>query len=973
MRDPHTSAEAERIALSAESMRKELKARKSTGAYVAPEVELQYSGDEEEEDPEYAAELDEEEEFETALAAADSGPRRGIGRRGPTRVGPGPRGKTRSFKPSVCYRCGQPGHFRSECKADLRGGPSRASMAPTCGLCGENHSTNRCPQLGTASRFVRQSAAGPSASNVAKADSRADSSRQPFPANDATNIVMDDPLEVEETAQAPQLQVLDPAMPAVPGPNTSRMRLFFVESMVQSTPMWILADSGSSRNLINEVTFNRLAFQPPLRPHGDVRVIGGSGEALHLRGFAVLPVSFGATLVWHEFGVVRDLPLEALIGGDVFIPHFCTLQYLKNGKKRLEFGLQTCSECERNRLDPECGAAVQLRYVDHELKRKRNRVKLKQNFVAVLPDKQSMAAPEATSALETYCNTACQPDPDPAAKQVPDPPAKQVPDPAVKQVSDPPRGKLQKVLLELKVATLPVGQDVRKQLIEIVQQQLDAFAATPTDLGRTSVISHKIKTGEAQPFRHKLRAVPFAQREFLEKELERLQAVKAISPATPGECPYASRVVLVRKKDGSTRMCVDYRDLNAQTEKDSFPLPRIDDVWPTLSKAKCFASLDLLMGYHQVEVDAEDRYKTAFITPQGLFVFNVMPFGLCNAPATFQRLMERVLHDRIGRDVLVYLDDVLIFGPDPQAVLTSLRLVLDRLAKSGLKCKASKCSIFSDSVNYLGHVVSSNGIFPDPLKLDRIKEWPRPTSGIELASFLGFCNYYRDLVPDFARLSDALYKKTRKDPLEWTSELNSAFQQLKTQMLKLPLIKLPDPEHDFVLETDASKVAVGAVLKQFFDSVGGEFPVAFFSRALTLTERNYSAYELEMYAVVRAVERFRVYLLGKPFLLRTDHLALLNLLKRDLPPTTRIQKWILRLSEYNFIIEHQKGTSNVMADILSRLPFATAVEKSVEDSSRLGSSRASEGQTQSLGPSSTQRESSSTPAVRGANSIGTSS
>ena len=281
---------------------------------------------------------------------------------------------------------------------------------------------------------------------------------------------------------------------------------------------------------------------------------------------------------------------------------------------------------------------------------------------------------------------------------------------------------------------------MRKQLTEIVRQHLDAFAATPTDLGRTSVITHSIKTGEARPFRHKLRPVPLSQREYLEKELERLNAVGAISPATPGECLYASRIVLVKKKDGSTRMCVDYRDLNAQTEKDSFPLPRIDNVWPTLAKAKYFASLDLLMGYHQVEVDPQDRAKTAFITPYGLFVFNVMPFWLCNAPATFQRLMERVFFDRIGRDLLVYLDDLLIFGKDPASVLATLQLVLERLSKAGLKCKPSKCLIFTESVSYLGHVVTPNGIFPDPNKLDTIKQWPRPTTGVELASFLCFCN-----------------------------------------------------------------------------------------------------------------------------------------------------------------------------------------------------------------------------------------
>ena len=274
-------------------------------------------------------------------------------------------------------------------------------------------------------------------------------------------------MEVEEASQAPELRVLDPAMPAVPTPNTSRMRLFFVESMVQSTPMWLLAESGSSRNLINELAFSRLLFQPPLRPPGDVRVVGGSGEVLQIKGFAVLPISFGTTLVWHEFGVVKDLPLEALIGGDVFTPHFCTLQYLKNNRKRLEFGTQTCSECERNRSDPECGAAVQLRFVDRELKRKRNRVRLKlklrcsaagsSNQTAALEASRAPLRPITAQCSQQVPDPAAKqvPDPpakqvpDPAAKQVPDPPARQAPDPVVKQVPDPPRGKLQKMPLEL--------------------------------------------------------------------------------------------------------------------------------------------------------------------------------------------------------------------------------------------------------------------------------------------------------------------------------------------------------------------------------------------------------------------------------------------------------------------------------------------------------------------------------------------
>ena len=208
-------------------------------------------------------------------------------------------------------------------------------------------------------------------------------------------------------------------------------------------------------------------------------------------------------------------------------------------------------------------------------------------------------------------------------------------------------------------------------------------------------------------------------------------------------------------------MCVDYRDLNAQTEKDAFPLPRIDQVWPVLAKAKYFASLDLLMGYHQVGMEPKDRYKTAFLTHRGLYVYNVMPFGLCNAPATFQRLMEKVLGPLVGHGVLVYLDDVLLYAEEPNELVELLRKVLKLLEAAGLKCKASKCFLFAEQIQYLGHVVSREGIRPEPVKLDKILQWPRPETGVGLAGFLGLCNYYRELVPAFANASDNLYKLSK--------------------------------------------------------------------------------------------------------------------------------------------------------------------------------------------------------------------
>ena len=278
-------------------------------------------------------------------------------------------------------------------------------------------------------------------------------------------------------------------------------------------------------------------------------------------------------------------------------------------------------------------------------------------------------------------------------------------------------------------------------------------------------------------------------------------------------------------------MCVDYCDFNAQTEKDAFPLIRIDTVWPALTKAKYFASLDLLMGYHQVGVSEQDRVKTAFLTHRGLYVYNVMPFGLCNAPATFQRLMEKVLGQLVGSGVLIYLDDVLLYADDPENLIELLRRVLKRLIDAGLKCKPKKCHLFAEEIHYLGHVVWRGSLLPESAKIDKIQQWPRPDTGTGLACFLGLCNYYRTLVPSFSHVRDALYKASKMKLVEWRADLSPKFEELKALMLFAFVVRLPDVDGEFILKTDCSKVAVGAVLKQRFNNTGLEHLVEFFSRA----------------------------------------------------------------------------------------------------------------------------------------------
>ena len=251
------------------------------------------------------------------------------------------------------------------------------------------------------------------------------------------------------------------------------------------------------------------------------------------------------------------------------------------------------------------------------------------------------------------------------------------------------------------------------------------IAVYPEDLGRTTILQHHINTGTSPPIRQPVRRIPLPCRDTVHQLLEDMVTKVIISPS---KSPWASPIVLVRKKDGTTRFCVDYRKVNDVTIKDAYPLPRVDDTLDTLAGSVWFSTLDLKSGYWQVEVAPEDHEKTAFCTQEGLFEFNVMPFGLCNAPATFQRLMDSVLAGLQWSSCLVYLDDIIIMGRSFEEHLKNLQHVLERLKQAGLKLQPKKCQFLQHQVNFLGHIISSTGISPDPLKTSKVKEWPRPTS-----------------------------------------------------------------------------------------------------------------------------------------------------------------------------------------------------------------------------------------------------
>ena len=283
----------------------------------------------------------------------------------------------------------------------------------------------------------------------------------------------------------------------------------------------------------------------------------------------------------------------------------------------------------------------------------------------------------------------------------------------------------------------------------------------------------------------------------------------------PSKSPWASSIVMVKKKDGTHRFCVDYRKLNDITIKDAYPLPRIDESLDQLAGSQWFSCLDLNSGFWQVETDLVDREKTAFTSRKGLFEFSVMPFGLCNAPATFERLMESVLSGLQWQICLMYLDDIIVAGKTFEDMVNNLSLIFDRFISAGLKLKARKCTLFAKEVSFLGFHISEEGLKTDPNKTRCIEVWPVPVDVREVRSFLGLCSYYRRFVYKFSEIAKPLFKLTEKNqPFVWTEECTGAFTELKKRLTQAPILIHPDFTKSFILDVDASNNSIGAVLSQ---------------------------------------------------------------------------------------------------------------------------------------------------------------
>lgn len=473
----------------------------------------------------------------------------------------------------------------------------------------------------------------------------------------------------------------------------------------------------------------------------------------------------------------------------------------------------------------------------------------------------------------------------------------------------------QKLESDLNLQGTDAPSEIRDKLSELVHKHAAVFSQSQWDIGRTDKVFHRINTGNQIPIKQHPRRVPIHLREEVDNLIGDMEKQGIIEEC---QSPWSAPMVLVKKRDGSVRICIDYRALNAKTLKDSFPLPRISDILDLVEGACWFSTLDLTSGYWQVEVDPKDRDKTAFVTTNGLYRFRVMPFGLCNAPSTFQRLMQLVLAGLDKRTAMAYLDDLIIMSSTCEDHLANLDGVLHRLGEAGLKVRPEKCKLMRKEVAFLGHIISGQGIRTDPEKTDAIKTWPTPLSVKEVRAFLGLAGYYRRFVKGFSKLAAPLHKLADKsEGFKWTTECDHAFSELKAKLVSAPILAFPLPEGEFILDTDASDQAVGAVLSQVQGGV--ERVIAYGSKALSKAEKKYCVTRKELLAVVYFCQHFRYYLLGRHFKLRSDHSSL-QWLRNFKEPEGQVARWLEQLAEFDFTLVYREGARHNNADALSRRP-----------------------------------------------------
>ena len=738
----------------------------------------------------------------------------------------------------------------------------------------------------------------------------------------------------------------------MPGPGSWENGIF-IQGHVEGTPINFLIDTGATVTVLSFAAFERIpSSRRPALQRTNTKVSGVGGSSLDIAGMAEMTLVFEGVPIIHKV-IVIDIQMDAILGQDIMLSHHCRLDLSKltlglKGKtlscwtpgetalscrvlvkeetvlppwseKILPVTVTNAGYLATNGIiqpSPEViteqeillipgvvsthGESVQVRVInfgDYEVT-----LHPKQNLgTCESYYDQSSSGPAIMAAAELRC---------------------------IQEVSTTLTDTLEKMVIE---SSTEMSSSERRQWADLVERYRGIFASSKADLGRTSLVRHQINTGTTVPIRIPPRRLPLGKRRIEQEEVKTMLEKGVIQPSTS---PWAAPIVLVTKKDGTTHFCVDYLALNCASVKDAYPLPRIDDSLDALNGGRYFCTMDLMSGFWQIKMHPKDQEKTAFSTSIGLYDFKVMPFGLVNAPATFERLMETVLRGLQWEECLVYMDDIIVAGDSISQCLERLEHVFQRLQEAGLKLKPSKCNFFQKEVHFIGHVVSEEGIHTDPGKIAVVQDWPVPTTQKQVRSFLGLCSYYRRFIKGFADIARPLHKLTEKTSrYEWNDLCQQSFDVLKKALTSAPILSYPKPQGQFILDTDASHEAVGAVLSQVQDEV--EHVLGYFSKSLSKTERVYCVTRKELLAVVMALKHFHPYLYGRKVILRTDNSAV-SWMRSLKAPKGQTARWLERVAEYDLEVVHRARKSHGNADALSRRPCASCThqEQINQDASR---------------------------------------
>jgi hypothetical protein len=704
-----------------------------------------------------------------------------------------------------------------------------------------------------------------------------------------------------------------------------------------------LVDTGAEVSLMHRRVYDSLKIKPKLKRH-NVHLQSAGGDSLEIDGCINITLKIGGTEMSQMFYVVRNLNRNLILGTDWLIQNGVRI-YFDLGCLRI--GDKTYVNLEQ---DIHVSSIVRTKY-STVIKPQTTKIcygKVKHNpdlesnnnYEISFTEKSFLANEPGLIIVNTISKLSSN-------RSIPFliannsnktiKIARHAVVAKIDKISDQKLKNINSIIKDsesnfrLNMEDLVVPSEFKGDIENLILQNQDLFASKDSELGHTDTVRMKIDTGDTSPIKLRPYRTPMKNRQVIDKTVDEMLDANIIKRS---RSPWSFPVVIVDKKDGTKRFCVDFRKLNKVTKKNSYPLPLIDDILALLGKAKYFTSLDLKSGYWQVLMDENDKEKTAFACHRGLFEFNVMPFGLSNAPAIFQELMSIVLQD-CSDFATAYLDDILIFSSSLEEHLSHLRLIFSRLRQHGLKLKLKKCSFLQEETNYLGFVIDTNGVKPDPKKVAAIRSLPAPTCVREVRSFIGMCSYYRRFIPNFSQIADCIVALTKKNArFKWLAEHEKAFKYLKDSLSVVPLLSYPDPNKPYILYTDASDTCIGACLTQtiepddsFLPNVVNEKPIYYLSHKLSKSQCKWSTVEKEAYAIHFALQKLDYYLHNSEFIIKTDHKPLKYLLESPMQ-NKKIQLWALSMAGYNCRVEYIAGTTNTCADLLSRLPSSSVAESS---------------------------------------------